>query len=387
MRIERLQTFVVSVPYLHDEVSSRIHRGGVTDVIVKLTTDEGAVGWGESCSGADVASVEKAVASAEPFLIGRDPWDGEAIFQDFFKTGLWDFRAPTAYFAFAGIDQALWDLRGKAAGQPVYRLLGGAMRDEADYFYYLARGSAEDITRQCADGVARGYTCFYLKVGVDAIAETTMLTAIRETIGDERKIRIDANEAWTVPEAVKILRRWDAEFTLDFCEAPVPGRPVAAMREVREQTSVCISANEWLWGPAEVLEMINGRGADVLCFSAYWVGTIRRFLNLSLLADHHALGVCKHTHGELGITAAAGHHVLLSVPNAVDGNQQTASIMEDDILAEPLPIRDGPRWGRPKKPGLGIEIDEEKLARYHNLYEEHGQFLPYRNPVPENRAG
>jgi glucarate dehydratase len=340
------------------------------------------VGWGESCSGADVASVERAVASAEPFLIGRDPWDGEAIFQDFFKTGLWDFRAPTGYFAFAGIDQALWDLRGKEAGQPVYRRLGGAMRDEADYFYYLARGSAEDITRQCADGVARGYTCFYLKVGVDAAAETTMLAAIRDTIGDERKIRIVANEAWSVPEAVRTLRRWDAEFTLDFCEAPVPGRPVAAMREVREQTSVCISANEWLWGPAEVLEMINGRGADVLCFSAYWVGTIRRFLNLSLLADHHALAVCKHTHGELGITAAAGQHVLLAMPNAVDGNQQTASIMADDILTEPLPIRDGPRWGRPKKPGLGIEVDEQKLARYHNLYKERGQFLPYRNPAP-----
>ena len=386
MKIDRLQTFIVSVPYLHDEVSSRIHRGGVTDVIVKLTTDDGAVGWGESCSGADVASVEKAVVSAEPFLIGRDPWDGEAIFQDFFKTGLWDFRAPTGYFAFAGIDQALWDLRGKAAGQPIYRLLGGALRDEADYFYYLARGSGEDLTRQCEDGVARGYTCFYLKVGVDAAAETAMLAAVREAIGDKRKIRIDANEAWSVPEAVKILRRWDAEFGVDFCEAPVPGRPVAAMREVREQTSVCVSANEWLWGPAEVLEMINGRGADVLCFSAYWVGTTRRFLNLSLLADHHALRVCKHTHGELGITAAAGQHVLLTVPNAIDGNQQTASIMADDILTEPLPIRDGPRWGRPDKPGLGVEVDEQKLARYHNLYKERGQFLPYRNSAPDSLA-
>ena len=69
-----------------------------------------------------------------------------------------------------------------------------------------------------------------------------------------------------------------------------------------------------------------------------------RFLNLSLLADHHALGYASTPTCELGITAAVNHHVLLTVPNAVDGNQQTASIMEDDILAEPLPIRDGPRW-------------------------------------------
>jgi len=91
-------------------------------------------------------------------------------------------------------------------------------------------------------------------------------------------------------------------------------------------------------------------------------------------------------HGELGIAAAAGQHVLLTLPNAVDGNQQTASIMDDDILTEPLPIRDGPRWGRPDKPGLGIEIDEQKIARYHNLYKERGQFLPYRNPTPGSQG-
>ena len=380
MRIERLETFIVSVPYIHDEVSARVHRGGVTDVIIKLTTSDGAVGWGESCSGADAASVERAVAAAEPFVVGRDPWDGEAIFRDYFTTGLWDFRAPTGYFAFAGIDQALWDLRGKETGQPVYQLIGGALRDEVDYFYYLAQGQPAEITRQCEDGIARGYTCFYLKVGIDAAAETQMLAAARQALGDHGKLRVDANEAWTVPEAVKILRRWDDEFSLDFCEAPVRGRPVESMREVRAQTSVAISANEWLWGPAEVLEMTRGRGADILCFSAYWVGSTRRFLTLSLLADHEGLQVCKHTHGELGLAAAAGQHMLLTLPNAIDGNQQTASMMEDDILTEPLPIRDGPRWGRPAGPGLGVEVDEGKLAHYQRLFDERGQFLPYRMP-------
>jgi L-Ala-D/L-Glu epimerase len=132
--------------------------------------------------------------------------------------------------------------------------------------------------------------------------------------------------------------------------------------------------------------MIDGRGADVLCFSAYWVGTIRRYLNLALLADHRALRVCKHTHGELGIAAAAGQHVLLTLPNATDGNQQTASILEDDILTSPLPITCGPRWGRPDKPGLGVEVDEQKLERYSRLFEERGQFLPYRNFAPSTRA-
>ncbi len=84
MRISRLETWIVSVPYLHDEVSTRVYRGGVTDTIVKLTADNGLVGWGECTTGPNAASVELAVRSAEPFLLGRAPWQMEAIARDYF---------------------------------------------------------------------------------------------------------------------------------------------------------------------------------------------------------------------------------------------------------------------------------------------------------------
>src|SRR5213083_2645486 len=134
MKIVGLDTWTVSVPYLHDEISSRVARSGVTDTIVRLTADNGLIGWGESCSGPDAASIEQAVQAARPFVIGRDPWQSEAIARDFFRTGLWDLRAPSGNFAFAGIDQALWDLCGKECGQPLYRLFGGSLRDEVDTF-------------------------------------------------------------------------------------------------------------------------------------------------------------------------------------------------------------------------------------------------------------
>ena len=91
--------------------------------------------------------------------------------------------------------------------------------------------------------------------------------------------------------------------------------------------------------------MIRARCADVLCFSSYWVGSLRNFLTLSWAAHWEGQRVCKHTHGELGIAAAAGQHVLLAIPNAIDGAQQTAAIMADDILTRPSPIATGPRWG------------------------------------------
>ena len=82
MRVTGFETFIVSVPYKHRESSPRVQRDGVTDVIVKLTTDDGLVGWGESCSGADVASIEQAVIAARPFVLGRDPWQTDAIYRD-----------------------------------------------------------------------------------------------------------------------------------------------------------------------------------------------------------------------------------------------------------------------------------------------------------------
>jgi L-alanine-DL-glutamate epimerase-like enolase superfamily enzyme len=107
------------------------------------------------------------------------------------------------------------------------------------------------------------------------------------------------------------------------------------------------------------------------------LGSLSQFQRLGQVAHLEGLQVVKHTHGELGIAAAAAHHLLLTLPNVVDGNQQTAHVMQDDVLKEPLPIASAPDWGMPRGLGLGIEVDEEKVGRYHQLYCERGQFLPY----------
>lgn len=376
IKIVRLDTFPASIAYSHVERSSRVNRGGVTDVVVKLTTDSGLTGWGESCSGADTASVEAAVKAMAKFVVGRSPWETEAIARDVFGAGLWDYRPMTGNFAFAGIDMALWDLCGKASGQPLYRLFGGAQREAVDYFHYLSQGRPDDLAAQCRGGVAKGYRCFYLKVGVDAAAEEEMLEAIRATIGPSARIRIDANEAWSVPEAVRLLTRWHERFDIDFAEAPVRAAPHALMLDLRRRVPVALCANEGLGPQADALAMIESHAADVLCFSSYWVGSLRRFHTLSHLAALHGQRVVKHTHGEFGIAAAAGHHMMLVLPNVDVGVQQTAAMMEDDVLVDRLPIADGPLWGLIDKPGLGIEVDEGKLARYAEAYRKDGQFLP-----------
>ena len=386
MKIVKFESFPVRVPYRHVEKSSVIARSGVTDVIVKLTADNGLVGWGETTRAADAAGIESAVKAMAPVVLGRDPWDREAIQRDLYVAGLWNFQTMTGNFAYAGIDMAMWDLCGKQAGEPLYRLLGGALREEVDYFYYLSWGTTAEIEAQAKAGVARGYGVFYLKVGVDTAAETAMLAALREAIGPSRKIRIDANMAWSVPEAARILEDWHDRFDIDFVEAPVEIDPVEIMLELKGRVSVPLCANEGLWRAADAYRVIKSRCCDYLCFSPYWVGSIGRFQALAWTAHLEGLLVCKHTHGELGLAAAAGQHLMLAAPNATTGHQQTAQMMEDDILVERLPIIDGPRWGRIDRPGLGVTVDEAKLARYHEAYRAHGEFPPYGDRFPVDRS-
>ena len=380
MKITSIENTIVSVPYTHRETSTRVRRDGVTAVLVKISTDCGLVGWGESCPGPNVESICAALDSVAPLFVGRDPWQREAIARDFFSTAHWYHREMSGNFAFAGIDMALCDLCGKASGQPLYNLFGGLQRDWVDYFYYLSYGEPADIVAQAERGVQQGYDVFYLKVGIDVERELEMVAALRSAIGPKRKVRIDANGAWHVNEAIRYLEAFDAH-RIDFAEQPVWPEPVENMLEVRRQTPVALCANEGLWRVCDVHEVIKRRAADVLCFSSNWVGTLGQFHRLSWHAHGEGLQVCRHTHGELGLMAAASHHVCLTLPNLVDGNQQVAAMMEDDILCEPVPTSTESRWGVPQGVGLCVEVDEEKVAHYHALYRQHGAFLPYRREM------
>jgi L-alanine-DL-glutamate epimerase-like enolase superfamily enzyme len=378
MRIAAVEPVPVSVPYRHREISSQVARDGVSDVLVKVTTDDGLVGWGEACCGADTASVEAALRAMTPFVVGRDPWNRDAMRRDVFTHGLWQFRAGTGNFAWAGIDMALWDVCGRACGQPLWRLLGGLQQQEATYFYYLARDTREGLAAQVADGLAAGFDVFYLKVGLGDAEDLELVSAVREALGPGPRLRLDANGSWTLPEALRNLRAL-SEHDIDFVEQPVRDHPLEQLAELRARIDVTVCANEGLWSEAEAYARIRARQADVFCFSQYWVGSIGGFHRLAWLAHYEGLEVCKHTHGELGLAAAAGQHVVLTLPNAVEGHQQTAHLLEHDILTEPIPIASGPRWGAIAGAGLGVDVDAAAVAEAAARYRLEGQYTPWQD--------
>lgn len=378
MQVIDIETFIVNIPYDRREESSMVSRDGVTDIIIKVTTDNGIVGWGEAASGADVASVELAIHAMKPFVIGRSPWNAEAMQAELFHHGLWAFRAMTGNFAWAGIDMALWDIRGKAANQPLYRLFGGLRQSQMSYFYYLARGDEDDLRRQVAEGTQRGYQDFYLKVGLDFDDDFEMVAIVRDALGTMPRLRLDANAIWSPDEALRNMQKL-AQFDIDFLEQPVREHPLDNMRDIRQRAPMAIAANEGLWTEAEAFARISAKVADVFCFSPYWVGSMAAFHRLSYVAHWQGLRVCKHTHGEFGLAAVANHHLLLTLPNVVTGHQQTAQHMTDSLLTVPIPIKDSPIWGIPEGVGLCVEVDEAALSEAAERYRQQGQYLPYQD--------
>jgi glucarate dehydratase len=377
VKIIRCDITAANIAYEHREISSQVERDGVTAGIVRLETDNGLVGWGETCAGADIESVLDAVRAMTPFVIGRDPWRAEEMKREAWHHGLWQFREGTGNFAWAGIDMAMMDLCGKQAGVPAHALLGGAMRDSVDYFWYLSGDDLDELLAYASVGLERGYRSFYLKVGRDDQADVARVYAVREHIGEECNLRVDANGAWSFGHARRMLGLLD-DAHLDFVEQPVRQVPRDLLGELRRLVRTPVAANEGLWTEEQARERVEARVADVYCFSPYWVGSLRGFQRLGHLVYEHGGLVCKHTHGELGLAAAAAHHVMLTLPAIVEGNQQTSAHMKGDIVKGRLPIMDGPTWGVPIEPGLGVDIDDDALAHAVEDYQRDGQFWPFQ---------
>ena len=377
MKIDKIDLYPVSVPYKVIEKSSRVYRSGVSDIIIKITTDDGIVGWGEATRTASAKVIIESLEAMKPVLMNQDPWQNLKHEKNIYDEALWHWSAVTANLAYAGIDMALWDIYGKQVNKPIYQLLGGSLRDEVSYFYYLTWTDINDLIKQCQDGINKGYDVFYLKIGKDEVLEEEMVKVVREAIGPSKKIRLDTNMSWNIPQAKKLINKWHEKYSIDFFEAPVQIEPLTQMQELKSSISSSLCVNEGLWKENEFIDIINSRCGDYLCCSHYYVGSVRKFLHLAYLSNYYGWLICKHTHGELGLTAAIGQHLMLNIPNACEGHQQTAQNMVDDILTEPIPITNKPIWKKIEKPGLGVEVDEDKVLFYNKKFLEEGEFLPY----------
>ena len=340
-------------------------------VLVEVETDAGITGIGESVSSLAAEITTAAFRAVEPLLVGQPIHDVARLVDEARHLGTFNHMPWFADFVLAGFEMALWDAVGKAAGQPVYRLLGGAVRDEVDYFGFVQGDTTEELVEDARDLAAAGHEVIYLKVGRGDAADVRNTAAVREAIG-VRRLRVDPNCAWSVPDAIRMIRALEP-YGIDWVEQPTTLLSVTALRQVREAVHVPVAADQAVHTPADVYDVVRQRAADAIVLSPHEAGGLLAFRKAAAIAEAGGVPVCLHGQSVSGITDAAQHHLGLSTPNLTDGNQIMHQLLAEDLVDSPDLTPQRGKLGLPEAPGFGVELDRDAVARAAERYRREGR--------------
>ena len=237
-------------------------------ILIEIETDSGIVGIGESVASPTLEPVHAIIRDAIPHFVGKSAYDGFRLIADYYRFAFNARGTGSAprYFAQAmtGIDLALWDAIGKAAGQPLHRLLGGAVRDEVRYFGFVQGDKPEEVAAHAKQLVAEGFRVLYVKVGRGEALDLEVARQVRAAIGSDIRMRLDANEAWDEWEARRMFEKLKP-FDPEFIEQPTPGAGGAErLARLRAVTDIPIAADQSAFSPEEVYDICRSRAADVI---------------------------------------------------------------------------------------------------------------------------
>lgn len=332
-------------------------------LVVEVHTDEGIVGVGEA-PGPTLPTIRTIIdAELSQFLIGQDPRRTEWLvhrMEEFSRN--W---SGIAAYAIAGLEIALLDLKGKALGIPVVELLGGVCRDRVPVIGYLFIDEPEANAAKAAAFATAGFTELKLKVGRDFQQDHDTIAAIRDRVGSDVKLRIDANMNWSVPAAIKWIRGLE-RFDLQYVEQPVPDFDVQGLAQVRRSVAVPIAADEACTDVRSALELIKADACDVFVVYPSEAGGLSRARQIAALAEAAGKWCAIGSWAELGVATMANAHLVASCPNFVFASDTHYPLQEHDVLAEPIEMRDG-LVEVPRAAGLGIELDPGALERLANF--------------------
>jgi D-galactarolactone cycloisomerase len=344
-----------------------------TAMIVEIRTDDGLVGWGEAYGPA--APNAAVVAAMRPLLIGRDPLATEAIWEALYAAFRDHGQKGLAVQAQSGIDIALWDLKGKALGLPVHRLLGGPLRSRvrayATGLYRRPDGDPERyLAEEAAGYAAEGFTATKLKVGYGHARDVANARAVRRAIGDGIELMIDANHAYDATSAVRLGRAL-GDLDIGWFEEPVPPEDLDGYADVRRRQPIPVAGGECEFTRFGFRELLARRAVDIVQPDTCAAGGISEAMKIAAMANAHGVRYVPHVWGT-GIAIAAALHVLAVLPHNPPCAEPWEPLLELDrtehpirqaILASPIEHQQG--WvAVPDGPGLGIEVDRTALDRF-----------------------
>ncbi|MCP9488105.1 MAG: mandelate racemase/muconate lactonizing enzyme family protein [Gaiellaceae bacterium MAG52_C11] len=361
MRITSVTATPIAIP-----LARPFHwRSGVQEsanlVLFTVETDEGATGYGESICEDTAAVVAYGNLMARAF-VGRSPGDVEAILGELWRDGRWRFYSHWSQQIASGIEVACWDALGKALGVPASTFLGGRVREEVDFMAFPQGDTVEELAEDAAALAREGHRVVYLKVGRVHRDDEEIVSAVRDAIGPEPLLRVDANEAWDVPGAVDSIRRLEA-YDLDWVEQPIAAGNVSGLAWIRGSIETKVAADQAVFTNHELRLVLEQEAADAIVIGSHETGGIWRLRQLAHLAETYGIPVNRHACVESAISTFAALQVMACLPNLTIGNQVMHHLLSEQVVTTPLDLTGG-RVTVPDAPGLGFELDLDAVERF-----------------------
>lgn len=358
MKIKEIDIYAIRLPLIDPFIISYHTYDDMPSIIVKVTTEDGLIGYGEAVADEHVTGEtwESTYALLEntlaPLLIGENPMEFECLHEKMDKAV---YQAPAAK---AAIDIACYDLVGKKLGVPVYQLLGGRYHEKFPITHVLSIGTPESMAEEAGKRVKEGYSSFKMKVGTEVQADVKRIQAVRAKVGNDIAIRVDVNQGWKNSANTIIAMRQLENIGLDWLEQPVVADDFNGMVEVKAKTSTPLMMDEGLRGFRDMRELIEKKAAHKVNIKLMKCGGIYPAMKLAHMAEMAGIECQIGSMVESSIGSAAGFHVAFS-----------KKVFTSVELTGPLKFSkdvgnlhyDVPFIKLNERAGLGIDINESIL--------------------------
>ncbi|MFH1560252.1 MAG: mandelate racemase/muconate lactonizing enzyme family protein [Chloroflexota bacterium] len=330
--------------------------------VIKIETDEGVTGIG-LCGG--VSGAENIVCSIldhlKRYAIGQDPFDTEKIWYEMWQPKLIGRRGITTR-VLSGIDIALWDIKGKAANRPLYKMLGGFSDKVPVYIaggYYEEGKGLEELAAEMEESVSMGTRAIKMKIGGAPINEDVeRVRVVRETVGPNIRVMVDANCAYRYYEAIEIARKME-KYDVFWFEEPVNPDDYEGHKLISAATAIPIATGENEYTRYGFRDLIEKRCVAILQPDALIVGGVSEFMKVAALAQAHDLPIAPHGNQDIHV------HLVSAIPNGltVEYYRGSTDPMWGKMFKNTLKVEDG-YVHPPDRPGIGIELNDEMLKPY-----------------------
>ncbi len=337
-------------------------------VMVKVTTAGGLVGWGESHHGRCPGAVAHLVnTTLRQLALGMDASDVNGVWAKIYKYQLASHgMGAGTCLAMSGIDQALWDIRGKATGWPLYKMLGGAARAVPAYAGGISLGFQEpsELVAEARQFIEAGYKAVKLRVGDNPKDDIARVTAIRKAFGGELTIFTDANIGYTVADARRVMPAFE-DLGVGWLEEPFPAHDHKSYALASTFSSVPLAAGENHYTRYEFNRVIEDGVITILQPDISKTGGITETLRIAAMGSAYKLSTNPHS-SMTGVNMAASIHVLCAIDNGgwFEGDVSKSNLFRDELVSDPYKVgSDGCVWPL-EKPGIGLEVNEEFLAKH-----------------------